>query len=145
LSALLPLFPLDLVLFPGATLPLHIFEPRYREMIGACLVTRGLQRFEVLRLDEDRVFLQADVVYLQDVLGSPAPEDMTKAIALHGEILTLAGAQAESSSTIEEGMLSYHLASSLPLDLDFKQTLLAMNAEAERLHALRMRAYNRRR
>ncbi len=32
---LLPLFPLQLVLLPGARLPLHIFEPRYREMVGA--------------------------------------------------------------------------------------------------------------
>ncbi len=31
---LLPLFPLDVVLLPGAPLPLHIFEPRYRELIG---------------------------------------------------------------------------------------------------------------
>ncbi len=31
----LPLFPLT-VLFPGTVLPLHIFEPRYREMIAAC-------------------------------------------------------------------------------------------------------------
>jgi len=31
---LLPLFPLQLVLLPGAQLPLHIFEPRYREMVG---------------------------------------------------------------------------------------------------------------
>jgi Lon protease-like protein len=29
----LPLFPLALVLFPGAPLPLHIFEPRYRQML----------------------------------------------------------------------------------------------------------------
>ena len=33
----LPLFPLNAVLFPGTTLPLHIFEPRYREMVGRCL------------------------------------------------------------------------------------------------------------
>lgn len=33
----LPLFPLRTVLFPTATLPLHIFEPRYREMVGRCL------------------------------------------------------------------------------------------------------------
>ncbi len=31
----LPLFPLT-VLFPGTVLPLHIFEPRYRQMISAC-------------------------------------------------------------------------------------------------------------
>ena len=29
----LPLFPLPLVLFPGAALPLHIFEPRYRQLL----------------------------------------------------------------------------------------------------------------
>ena len=33
----LPLFPLNTVLFPGQLLPLHIFEPRYRQMIGECL------------------------------------------------------------------------------------------------------------
>ncbi|MEO7328358.1 MAG: LON peptidase substrate-binding domain-containing protein, partial [Minicystis sp.] len=35
----LPLFPLPTVLFPGAMLPLHIFEPRYRAMIRAALDT----------------------------------------------------------------------------------------------------------
>ena len=34
----LPLFPLNnIVLFPGMVLPLHIFEPRYREMINRCM------------------------------------------------------------------------------------------------------------
>jgi ATP-dependent Lon protease len=33
----IPLFPLDLVLFPGMTLPLHIFEPRYKLMVARCL------------------------------------------------------------------------------------------------------------
>ena len=33
-DGLLPLFPLQVVLLPGAQLPLHIFEPRYREMIA---------------------------------------------------------------------------------------------------------------
>jgi Lon protease-like protein len=33
----IPLFPLDAVLFPGMALPLHIFEPCYREMMGRCL------------------------------------------------------------------------------------------------------------
>ena len=32
-----PLFPLGLVLLPGETVPLHIFEERYRLMIGECL------------------------------------------------------------------------------------------------------------
>jgi ATP-dependent Lon protease len=33
----IPLFPLNVVLLPGAALPLHIFEPRYRAMIKVCL------------------------------------------------------------------------------------------------------------
>lgn len=33
----IPLFPLDVVLLPGMQLPLHIFEPRYKVMIGRCL------------------------------------------------------------------------------------------------------------
>lgn len=33
----LPLFPLNAVLFPGATMPLHIFEERYKQMINECL------------------------------------------------------------------------------------------------------------
>lgn len=37
MSQQLPLFPLGTVLFPGATLNLHIFEERYRLMIGDCI------------------------------------------------------------------------------------------------------------
>src|SRR5713101_4286452 len=37
----LPLFPLNTVLFPHATLPLHIFEERYKQMIGQCLEERA--------------------------------------------------------------------------------------------------------
>jgi uncharacterized protein len=33
----IPLFPLNTVLFPGGTLPLHIFEERYKLMIGECM------------------------------------------------------------------------------------------------------------
>ncbi len=39
LDPILPLFPLGTVLFPGAVLPLHIFEPRYTLMIRRCLET----------------------------------------------------------------------------------------------------------
>jgi Lon protease-like protein len=36
MSRSLPLFPLGVVLFPGMVLPLHIFEPRYRQMLVDC-------------------------------------------------------------------------------------------------------------
>lgn len=37
----IPLFPLNVVLFPGEPLPLHIFEPRYRRMVRDCLDSKG--------------------------------------------------------------------------------------------------------
>src|SRR3569832_176450 len=36
-QGLLPLFPLEVVLMPGGHLPLHIFEERYKEMVGEAL------------------------------------------------------------------------------------------------------------
>ena len=38
----LPLFPLPVVLFPATPLPLHIFEPRYRQMLKDIQVTNNL-------------------------------------------------------------------------------------------------------
>jgi Lon protease-like protein len=47
----LALFPLPIVLFPQAPMPLHIFEPRYRRLMADCLA--GDKEFGVLpRLDE---------------------------------------------------------------------------------------------
>ncbi len=48
----LPLFPLDVVLFPGALMPLHIFEPRYRRLVARCLETD--RRFGLIYHDPDR-------------------------------------------------------------------------------------------
>ena len=170
---LLPLFPLDVVLFPGTTLPLHIFEPRYKEMIGECLadkapfgvlraldqgmaeigctaeigevpkkfpdgrfdiVTRGRQRFEVLQLDRERSFLRGEVLMVPDEPGDADEREKEKAIVAHKQILALAGATAEAFSP--EHKLSFQLAGSLPLDLDFKQKLLSILSERERIHEL---------
>jgi Lon protease-like protein len=45
-----PLFPLGIVLLPGEVLPLHIFEPRYREMVARCLA--GPEPFCVVHADD---------------------------------------------------------------------------------------------
>ena len=42
----LPLFPLGLVLFPGTAIPLHLFEPRYRQMLAD--VQAGDRRFGIV-------------------------------------------------------------------------------------------------
>lgn len=47
----LPLFPLPVVLFPGAPMPLHIFEVRYRRMVARCLEFD--KRFGLLHHDSD--------------------------------------------------------------------------------------------
>jgi hypothetical protein len=48
--AALPLFPLpDVVLFPGALLPLHVFEPRYRELTADVLAGRRIMGVARLR------------------------------------------------------------------------------------------------
>ncbi len=52
MPARLPIFPLDLVLFPGEPLPLHIFEPRYRQMLADCL--EGDQRFGITAEQQPR-------------------------------------------------------------------------------------------
>ena len=46
-----PLFPLGLVLLPGEVIPLHIFEERYKAMIGECL-DRGSEFGVVWMSDE---------------------------------------------------------------------------------------------
>jgi len=47
----IPLFPLDVVLLPGMALPLHIFEPRYKLMIGRCL-TEAIEFGVILAADK---------------------------------------------------------------------------------------------
>ena len=171
---LLPLFPLDVVLLPGTLLPLHIFEPRYKEMIRECLaneasfgvvraleegiedigctaeivsvtkeypdgrmdlVAQGRKRFSILHLNEERTFLRAEVLLVPDEPGIAAEEERSRAIQLHREILSVAGAVQDLSGS-DQGQLSFHLAASLPLELDFQQQLLTMRSESERLRVL---------
>lgn len=174
MSSLLPLFPLDVVLFPGTPLPLHIFEPRYKEMIGECLdrngafgvvlaaeqgiaeigctaeivaitkqypdgrldiVSEGRKRFEVLHLNQERPFLRAEVLMLDDEPSVPSRGETDRAVHLHSQILKLAGSVQDLSSA-DMALLSFHLAGSLPLDLDFKQKLLAQRSESKRVSML---------
>src|SRR6202044_2208664 len=45
----LAMFPLSAVLFPHATMPLHVFEPRYRELLRDCLA--GDARFGIVLIE----------------------------------------------------------------------------------------------
>ncbi len=49
---ILPIFPLDLVLFPRQELPLRIFEPRYKQLVDDCMLGDGL--FGVCLIDQSK-------------------------------------------------------------------------------------------
>ena len=49
----LPLFPLNLVLFPGEAIPLHIFEERYRDLVRYCL--ENDDAFGIVLADDDEL------------------------------------------------------------------------------------------
>ncbi len=80
--------------------------------------------------------MQAEVFYLHDEPGAATAAEVEQAVRLHGELLALAGARSEAAMAEVADQLSFRLAGPLPLDLDFKQTLLTMKSEGERLRAL---------
>jgi Lon protease-like protein len=171
--SLLALFPLDVVLFPGAPLPLHIFEPRYKEMINECLekklpfgmvrakknalaeigctavilnvskkyddgrldlMAEGKQRFEIVQLSQERSFLQGEVLFFDDEPGELSATDLETVVQLHEQLLDILGQEVKVDR--QHPRISFHLAHELPVDLDFKQALLEMKSEGERIETL---------
>ena len=169
------LFPLDIVLFPGSLLPLHIFEDRYKEMVAACLeseqefgvvrvqheglavvgcsagITRvlrryedgqldilceGRKRFEIEQLENSQSFLQAEVNYFEEEALDSSREARAACLAMHLEVLSLAGAGRESYSFDLDRRVSFQLAWELPSDLGFKQQLLNSTSDRERTELL---------
>jgi Lon protease-like protein len=171
----IPLFPLDVVLFPGVPLPLHIFEPRYREMIAECIagniafgvvraqrdglavvgctarvirvmqsypdgrsdiLAQGVERFEIVQLDNSRSFLQAEVDLLPDVAQPATRAAREECVAFHFEALHLMGSSHASMHLNLDAPVAYLLAAVMPADLNFQQALLAMRSDAERTETL---------
>ena len=64
MSDLLPLFPLpNVVLFPNVFLPLHIFEPRYREMVADAVASDRMIGMVLLRPGWERDYEGRPAVY----------------------------------------------------------------------------------
>ncbi len=176
------MFPLNVVLLPEEPLPLHIFEDRYRLMIGECLeakanqhpgqefgvvlagedgmeavgcsarivnVTRtypdgrmdlltvGRRRFEILYNDEEKSYLRCGVTFFDDEDGEEIPkdEDAGEAIELFRQALQRLRKATDIPVHFPRPYryLSYRIAAGLPLDAEFKQGLLPLRNEAERL------------
>jgi Lon protease-like protein len=172
---LLPLFPLQLVVFPRTELPLHIFEERYKEMVGnairdstefgivlakeegivnaGCTVnvekvlemypdgrmdvlTRGQRRFEILSLDQEKDYLQAEVRFFDDEDFSPASTELRdEALAKYRALSQLAAARSHGEPNLTDRQLSFQLAQAVP-DLDFLHGLLRQRSETGRLRDL---------
>ena len=65
---LIPLFPLNTVLYPGMLMPLHIFEPRYRAMIDDTM--QGSQSFAIALIDDGRQ--EGDISVTPKTIGTVA-------------------------------------------------------------------------
>ena len=173
-ASLLPLFPLRVVVFPRTPLPLHIFEERYKEMIGEAIrgnsefgvvlakedgivnagctvvvkqvlkkyedgrldiLTRGVRRFEILGLNEEKAYLRGEVEFFDDDDSSPAPAELREKALVQYRSLREAGEAPSSEPELEDGQLSFQLAQTLE-DLDFLNVLLRSRSEAQRLEQL---------
>ena len=62
----IPLFPLNVVLFPHQPLPLHIFEPRYKTMIRDCLDSN--QDFGVLLVHQGQLYQNGTCARIENIL-----------------------------------------------------------------------------
>jgi Lon protease-like protein len=172
----IPLFPLNVVLLPGAPLPLHIFEPRYKEMVTTCLegksefgmllslpkgvahvgctaeilevvkrypdgrmdiVTVGRAPFRVVELLTQDPLLQGHVDYLEDRGSIGSPVVQRQLIELYEACHTLLFEDYPKNlegAPVEE--LSYRIASTLPMDLLWKQQILELRSEEDRQERL---------
>ncbi|MEQ1948704.1 MAG: LON peptidase substrate-binding domain-containing protein [Bryobacteraceae bacterium] len=172
----LPLFPLQVVLLPGAELPLHIFEERYKEMIreavrdktdfgvvlandkgivsAGCtavidkvlreypdgrmdIMSKGRRRFEILDVNEERVFLRGKVAYFEDDdLNEAPPQDLLhSAIHSYNELRALEASAPLSDAEAKGLQVSFRLAQPVA-DLAMRQALLVARSEAERIRQL---------
>jgi len=183
-NALLPLFLLEVVLLPEESLPLHIFEDRYKTMIGECLqakatgkgqqefgvvwlkgqaisavgctarivnltrqyedgrmdmLTVGKRRFEILLTNDEQPYLRGAIDYFEDE-GPDAPSDAEAEIALERfrDAMRKLRHAAEMPVHVPRPYryLSFRLAAALPLELEFKQQLLTLRNEPERLRLI---------
>ena len=174
---LLPLFPLELVLLPHVNLPLHIFEERYKEMIGDCLknqwefgillvlgesvkpigctasisevlqrfpdgrmniLTHGRRRFEISELNEERSYLRGKPRFFDDEEETASLGDLPKqAVEQYDRLRELVELENEAfhepRPTAADLQLSFRLMAGLPVDLSWKQDLLELKSERERL------------
>lgn len=88
----LPLFPLPLVLLPNELLPLHIFEPRYRQMLKDVALDKNM--FGVSFFNPQETFVE------KPALGT---------IGCVAEVREVQALPDERSNVVTTGLIRYHL------------------------------------
>jgi Lon protease-like protein len=123
----LPLFPLKVVLFPGALLPLYIFEPRYRRLLAD--VSAEHRRFGILPPGEDGGLPQPGAVgCVALVRGVQALADGCANIVVSGEERIRFLGPVVADSPYHQGMVEPHE--------DIDEVQVVSDADSIRLRAL---------
>ena len=98
---------------------------------------RGRQRFQALELNTSLPYLQGRVEYYDDAeRGAVDREQVEQIESLARKLVVLIGVSEPDPVDLSLPQPSFHIAHALPLDLDFKQRLLARRSEKERLDDL---------
>ncbi|MFN8666614.1 MAG: LON peptidase substrate-binding domain-containing protein [Gemmatimonadaceae bacterium] len=128
-SVRLPIFPLPLVLLPGAVQPLHIFEPRYRQLLGDCLA--GSQTFGIVCRTPD----VAEREIPAGTAGCVARIESSQALPDGRSNITVTGQARFTLDRFVDDPAPYHVALVTPFD-DVEESEDAMAPLADRLRSL---------
>jgi Lon protease-like protein len=101
-------------------------------------MVRGMRRFEISGLNEDKLYLRGEPAFFDDGTAEPAAEDLRKrAIELRGRLMEVVEVPNQSfqdaAPTSADSQLSYRLVAGLPAELEWQQNLLELRSEPERL------------
>ena len=101
------------------------------------IMVRGGQRFEITELNENKSYLRGKVQFLDDDAAEPVAEERRRdAVRLYERLIETAETPArkfQDSPAYTDTQLSYRLMAAVPADLVWKQTLLELRSEPERL------------
>lgn len=100
------------------------------------IVTMGRRRFELLLLNQEKSYLRGPVEFFDDEESGPAPTKLRqRAIEAYSKLRKIQGDVIAGEPALTDPQLSFQLAQAVP-DLDFRQTLLQMRSENERMKHL---------
>ncbi len=125
----LPIFPLPLVLLPGAAQSLHVFEPRYRQLLADCLAGDG--HFGIICRTPD----VAEREIAPGTAGCTAHVESAQTLPDGRSNIVVTGGDRFSLVEFVDDPAPYHVARVAPLD-DVPESMAALEDLAERLRDL---------